>query len=144
MFSSKVKSNFLKINDVVRECLPILKWLGFLYSIVEVEHDKRFSGKSSNSYRKLLNVVIQSWTSYSEKLFNYSIIIGFFNYCFFVFSFIIYKYLYSSVQPDWTSLIVVVLFSTGLKLLSIGIVGIYIRKTFEQSKNRPLLIVDKP
>jgi glycosyltransferase involved in cell wall biosynthesis len=145
MFSSKVKSNFLKINDVDRAYIPILKWLGFSYSIVRVAHDKRFSGKSSYSFRKLLNVAIQSWTSYSEKLLNYSIVTGF------VFSIIallyatliIYNYLHSSVQPGWTSLIVVVLLSTGLILISIGIVGIYIGKTFEQSKNRPLFIVDK-
>jgi glycosyltransferase involved in cell wall biosynthesis len=145
MFSSKVKSNFLKINDVDRAYLPILKWLGFSYSIVRVEHDKRFSGKSSYSFRKLLSIAIQSWTSYSEKLLNYSIITGFiFSIIALLYAiFIIYKYLHSSVQPGWTSLIVLILLSTGIILISIGIVGLYVGKTFEQSKNRPLYIIDK-
>ena len=46
-------------------------------------------------------------------------------------------------MPGWASLIVIILFASGLILFSIGILGIYIGKIFEQSKGRPLYLIDK-
>ena len=46
-------------------------------------------------------------------------------------------------QAGWASVIVTVLFSTGLIQISIGILGVYLGKTFVQSKDRPLYIVEE-
>jgi dolichol-phosphate mannosyltransferase len=56
---------------------------------------------------------------------------------------IIILYLTQGFLSGWASLIVTILFSTGVLLTSIGITGIYIGKTFEQVKNRPKYIIDK-
>jgi dolichol-phosphate mannosyltransferase len=55
--------------------------------------------------------------------------------------FIIIRYFYQDFNPGWPSIIVAILFSTGMILISLGIVGIYIGKILEQSKRNPFFIV---
>jgi dolichol-phosphate mannosyltransferase len=44
--------------------------------------------------------------------------------------------------PGWTSLVVLILVSTGVLLISLGIIGLYVGKIFDQAKQRPLYVVD--
>jgi dolichol-phosphate mannosyltransferase len=46
-------------------------------------------------------------------------------------------------MSGWTSLIIVLLFSTGIILTGIGVIGVYLGKTFEQTKNRPKYLIDE-
>ena len=57
--------------------------------------------------------------------------------------YLVIRYFISGFKEGWTSIMVMLLLSTGLILLSLGIAGIYLGKAFEQVKNRPLYIVDK-
>lgn len=145
LFSKKVKDEFLRIEDKDRLYLQILKWLGFANSTIEVEHRPRYEGKSSYNFFKLIKLGVQGWTSHSVKLLKFSIYLGFFLsfVSFFAAIYIIIRHFFYNLQPGWPSIIVTILFSTGLILLSIGITGIYIGKTFEQAKNRPIFIIDK-
>jgi dolichol-phosphate mannosyltransferase len=145
LFTSRVAKEFNKLEDRDRLYLQMLKWLGFRSTIIEVEHKERFSGKSNYNFKSLLKLGIQGWTSHSDKLLKFSIYLGFLLsiVSFLAAIIVIIRYLFYNLQPGWPSIIVTMLFSTGLILLSIGIVGIYIGKIFEQSKNRPIYIIDK-
>jgi len=145
LFNKKVRSEFLRIKDRDRLYAQLLKWVGFNQTYLQVEHKERAEGRSSYSFFKLIKMAVQGWTSHSDKLLRLSIYVGAF---FSITSFIailgiIFLYFYIDFQSGWTSLFVLMLFSTGLILMSIGITGIYIAKTFEQSKNKPLYIIDK-
>ena len=145
LFSCKVAKEFNKFKDKDRLYLQMLKWLGFNSTTVEVEHNKRYEGESSYNLYKLLKLGIQGWTSHSDKLLKISIYIGVL-LSLLSFSFgiiIIIKYFFYSLQPGWPSIIVAILFSTGLILSSLGVIGIYIGKIFEQSKNKPLYIIEE-
>ena len=56
---------------------------------------------------------------------------------------IIILYFYYGFQSGWTSIVVLNIFSTGVILISIGITGLYISKIFEQTKYRPLFVIEK-
>ena len=57
--------------------------------------------------------------------------------------YIVLLYFYKGFQSGWASMVVLIIFSTGLILMSLGIIGIYIGKVFEQTKERPLYLIDK-
>ena len=145
LFSKRVRQEFLRVKDKDRLSMQILKWVGFRQTYVSVTHDKRAEGKSSYSFFRLLQIALQGWTSHSDKLLKISVYFGFFVslFAFLAILLIIFLYFYQGFQSGWASLFVLILFSTGLILTSIGIAGIYIGKTFEQSKNKPLYIVEQ-
>ncbi|MAJ05358.1 MAG: hypothetical protein CBC44_002530 [Flavobacteriales bacterium TMED84] len=93
----------------------------------------------------MLKLGIQGWTSHSNKLLLLNIYIGLtLSFLSFLGGFlIVLRHYFYEFQVGWPSIIVTILFSTGLILSSIGIVGIYIGKIFEQAKNKPLYIIDE-
>lgn len=145
LFSKRVALEFNKLEDKDRLYIQMLKWIGFKSTTIAVEHNQRFEGHSTYSFFKLIKLGLQGLTSHSDKLLKISIYLGM---SLSLISFIaalsiIIKYFFYNLQPGWPSIIVTILFSTGLILLSTGVIGLYIGKIFEQSKNRPLYIIDK-
>lgn len=145
MFSEKVRKEFLKIKDKDRLYIHLLIWLGYKNTYIQVKHNEKFEGVSTYSFSKLIHIAVQGWTSHSDKLLRYSIYLGFIfsSLAFLGILWVVFLYFLHGFQSGWASLVVLNLFSTGLILVGIGIAGIYIGKTFEQSKNNPLYIVDE-
>ena len=145
MISSRVKDEFLRLKDQDRLYIQLLKWVGFRSTYVPVEHRERYEGSSTYSVSQLFMTALQGWTSYSDKLLRLSIYSGLLISMLSILASIIIaaSYFLLEYQPGWPSIIVAILFSTGLILMSIGIAGIYIGKIFEQTKDRPLFIIEK-
>lgn len=145
ILSRKVVDAFCRIKDTHRHYLMVLRYLGFSTTTIPIVHDKRFEGKSSYSYFKLIKLALNGVVSQSDKLLRISISIGF---VFFIVSivwatYLVYMYLAVSPPAGYTSVMVLTVLATGLILISLGIVGIYIGKIFEQVKERPLYFVDR-
>ena len=145
MLSRKAVNAFCSFNDYQRHYLMVLRWLGFNNTYVEIEHKERFAGKSSYNFSKLMLHAINGITSQSDKLLRITVTIGILLSMLSFLSIIgiIILYFTRGLMSGWASLIVTILFSTGILLTSIGIAGIYTGKTFEQVKNRPKYIIDK-
>jgi dolichol-phosphate mannosyltransferase len=144
LLSRKAIDAFCQINDTHRHYLMVLRLLGFKTDSMEIHHDERFEGKSSYTFGKLVAHAINGITSQSDKLLRISITVGF--SCFalsllWVFTLFVLYFTHGLV-PGYTSLMAVILLSTGLILMSIGIAGIYIGKIFEQVKGRPLYFIE--
>lgn len=145
MLSRKVIQAYLTVKDVRRHYLPIIRDLGFQSGYIDIEHQKRFEGNSTYNLKKLLLHAIDGITFNSTKLLWLSIKFGF-TLCMFSFLwaiYIIYTYFFKNVPPGYPSIMVMLLLSTGIILISIGIAGIYIGNIFLQVKNRPLYFIDK-
>jgi len=145
IFSNRVAQAFLSLKEKDRLYIQFLKWVGFKTSTIKVEHKERMEGHSSYNFFKLISLGIQGWTSHSNKLLKLSTYIGFalalVSFC--LGAIVLIKYFLFQLQPGWPSLIIALLFSTGLILISVGVAGIYIGKIFEQVKDRPLFIVEE-
>ena len=143
--SRKAVDLFLEIKDQHRHYLLILSWLGLPSAEVTVDHHPRHSGKSSYSYYKLFKHALNGISSQSVRLLYLSITVGI-SYllgAFIYSSYLIFNYFNNGLKEGWTSLMVMILFSTGFILLSLGITGIYLGKVFEQVKSRPLYIINE-
>jgi dolichol-phosphate mannosyltransferase len=145
LLSRKVVDAFCEYPEYHRAYLNVLRWLGFSNTRILVEHDKRYHGKTSYSFTKSITLALDSVVSHSNKFLLVSIYIGFV-FAMFGFLSIIYiiiKSIASGFQPGWASTTVLIIFCTGLILISLGITGIYIGKIFLQAKGRPLYLIDK-
>lgn len=145
LLSRKVVNAFLEFKDYRRHYLMVLRWLGFNYTFVEIEHQKRYEGKSSYNFRKLLNHAIDGITSQSDKLLRITILFGLIlsSVASLIGIYIIIRSFINPFQAGWASLVVLILFTSGLIITSIGVSAIYIGKIFEQTKQRPLFLIDK-
>lgn len=145
LISKKVVDNFLRFNDCQFHYLIVLRWLGFKSTYVEIKHLKRKHGKSSYNFKRLLEHALVAIVFQSDKLLRLNIYLGFFIS---LFSFIagivvIIRYFIHGFAPGWASLTVLILFSLGIMLFSLGILGLYIGKMFEQTKQRPLYVINE-
>jgi polyisoprenyl-phosphate glycosyltransferase len=145
LISRKVINSYVQIKDYHRHYLSILKWLGYKSCNISITHDYRFKGQSSYSVNKMLKLALDGIISQTDRLLMISIYIGFtFTLLGFIsIIFIFVKYFTDGFQTGWASTSTLIIFSTGLILSSLGVVGIYIGKIFEQSKNRPIYIIEK-
>ena len=120
-------------------------WVGYKQSFVKYERQSRSDGQSKFPlYSKgPITEFINGITSYSLKPLYLGILLGFFSLLFSI-SLIVYalyaKYAGVAV-PGSTSIIITISFFSGILLLTIGIVGIYIARIFEQTKGRDQYVI---
>lgn len=121
-----------------------LKWTGFRSTIVEIDHKKRFAGKSSYDLRKRIRLAINTFLTFSDKPLRLAIRFGFYLACLSAL-YIAYKVIESLINGHqvlgWASLIASIFFSTGVIISVLGVVGLYVGKIFEEVKDRPLYII---
>jgi glycosyltransferase involved in cell wall biosynthesis len=144
LMTRKVAEAFKQYNDYQRHYLMVLRWLGFKSAFIEIEHKERFEGKSSYNLSKLMLHALNGITSQSDKLLRINVTLGLLLSFLSFLGILVIAFLYfmHGFLSGWASTIVLLLFSTGVILTSIGIAGIYIGKTFEQTKNRPKYVID--
>jgi polyisoprenyl-phosphate glycosyltransferase len=142
----KVIDQLKHMREQNRSYIQSLRWLGFVKTSIPVIHGPRYKGKSTYTFTKMFSYAMGSIVAYSERPLVLSIQIGFI-ISFFAFItgiFIIVRYFILRVPiMGWTSIIVTLVFSTGLIMLDLGIIGLYIGKIFNETKNRPLYIIQE-
>ncbi len=144
IISKQVVSDFLLMREQLRFFGGLVDWMGFPTASIEVKHDSRFEGKSTYTFKKLWKLAIDTIIAYSDKPLRLSIRVGF-TISLLAFMGVIYimtkSLLFGVSVTGWSSLIVSLYFLGGIIIANLGIIGIYLGKTFEQSKNRPLYLI---
>jgi polyisoprenyl-phosphate glycosyltransferase len=141
-----------KVIDVIK-ILPernrfmkgLFSWVGFKSIGVPYKRPERISGETKWNYWKLWNFSIDGITSFSTiplKVWMYiGGIISFISFCYALL--LIAKVLMYGIDvPGYTSTLVAILFLGGLQLLVLGIYGEYIGRIYEESKHRPIYVLD--
>ena len=120
--------------------------VGLKQTCIELNHSQRYSGKSSYSFLKSLTLAIHSLFAYSNTILKFISFVGFMvsfvSFCSAIYFMTKHYYIGHSVS-GWASLIVSIFFSTGLIMLSIGTLGIYIGYIFQETKKRPLYLIEE-
>jgi dolichol-phosphate mannosyltransferase len=144
IMSRKVVDGLRRMREQLRFFGGLVQWLGFPAASIEVEHAERFDGQSSYTYARLWKLAAETIIAYSDKPLRLSVSFGFLM-AFFAFCCGIYILLrglmYSSPVMGWSSLFVSLYFIGGIIIANLGILGIYLGKTYDESKKRPLYIV---
>lgn len=144
IMSRKVVTNFLRMREQLRFFGGLVQWMGFPTASIEVEHAERFEGNSTYTFAKLWKLAADTIIAYSDKPLRLAVRFGFmmaflaFCYGMFILGHALF---YGSPIPGWNSLIVSLYFIGGIIISILGIIGIYLGKTFDESKKRPLYIV---
>jgi dolichol-phosphate mannosyltransferase len=146
IYHKKVVQSILNIGDTIKFFPLFVKYVGYHSTSIEVEHANRESGTTSYSFSKLLSLAFNTIISFSNKplkLFvKFGMLVSFVS--FLVGCYYIYEAINNKIAVlGFTSIIVSIWFLSGIIITTIGITGIYIGKIFDQTKNRPVFIIDE-
>jgi polyisoprenyl-phosphate glycosyltransferase len=122
----------------------LVSWLGFKQIGIPIKRESRFAGKTKYSFLKMLKFAWSGITHFSFFLIYLSIWIGFLVliFCLIGFIYVLYVALVLKIAvPGWASIITIVLFFGGIQLVMLGILGNYIAYNYDESRNRPLYII---
>lgn len=146
IYSKKVIDAILSLKDKIRYFPTMVQWVGFESSKIQVQHDARSNGKSSYNWSKLFKMAFDNIISFSDKPLHLTVRFGFFIafISFFIGMYYIIKYILGDIEVlGFTSIIISISFFSGIIIFILGIIGIYLGKTFEQTKNRPTYIINE-
>lgn len=121
-------------------------WIGFRQAEVEYARDARYAGETKYPLRRMLQFAGDAVTSFSATPIRFVAALGFISValCLVALAWTLYIRLFTDeTVAGWTSVIVLVLFLGGVQLLSLGIIGQYIGRIFDEVKGRPLYFVDE-
>lgn len=142
--SRKVVESFRRMREQLRFFGGLVNWMGFPTATVDVQHDERYAGPSTYTAAKLWKLASETIIAYSDKPLRLSVrfgfVLAFLAFCYGIYI-IIHALLYGSSITGWSSLIVSIYFIGGITIAILGMIGIYLGKTFDEAKKRPLYIV---
>jgi polyisoprenyl-phosphate glycosyltransferase len=144
LLTRKVVDGYLQFSERERHYLFILRWLGFRQGVLDFAHERRAAGKSSYSLGRLIRHALSGMFFQTTKFLEWIAIMGFMIAFggFVMVGYLLYRYFAHGFLEGWTSIFVLMILSTGVTLICLGVVGLYVARIFEQSKQRPLFIID--
>jgi glycosyltransferase involved in cell wall biosynthesis len=146
IYSRKVVSEVCQLRESIRYFPTMVKWVGFGASHVDVEHASRSEGTSGYNFRKMVKLALDIILAFSDKPLRLIIKFGATIACvsFLMGIYTVYQRLSGGVSVSgYASLMTSIWFLSGCILMTLGVIGLYIGKTFEGVKNRPLYIIEK-
>lgn len=144
IISRKVVDAFKDFPEYARFYGSTILWLGFKKTFVVADHGSRFSGSSSYTLKKRIQLASDIILSFSERPLKFAVYLGL---AISSISIIGSAWILTSSLKwgysvlGWPSLIVSIFFLGGVILTVLGIIGIYVGRIFQQVKNRPLYII---
>lgn len=142
-FRRSVAESILSLGEYHRFSKGIFAWVGYQTKYIPYIACQRNAGTTKWSFRKLFNYAIDGIIGYSTKPLRMATFMGSitsvaaFIYLLVVF---IQRIIYGIDVPGYASTIILILFLGGMQLLCIGIIGEYVGRIFEQSKERPIYL----
>lgn len=143
LVSSKVLkefSNFKEVNLFLRGMFPMV---GFNSSVVYYEREERQAGESHYPLAKMLSFAIDgitSLTTFPIRMITFiGIIVSIFSFFGIIWAMV--SHFLGNTVDGWASIICIVLLMSGIQLLSLGVIGEYVGKTYMETKARPRYIV---
>lgn len=145
IMSRRVVDSFRSYREQLRLLGGITSLMGFTTDVLSVNRDPRFAGETSYTFRKLLSIAAEIAMAYSDKPLRLSVIIGaFISGLSIVAGAVIIILAFANLieVPGWASVIVSLYLIGGMIIANLGLIGYYIGKTFDETKRRPLYIVE--
>ncbi|WP_175990116.1 glycosyltransferase family 2 protein [Bacillus sp. Marseille-Q1617] len=140
----KAADVFKSMTERNRFVRGMFSWVGFNQTFIEYERDERFAGETKYPLKKMIKFASDGIIAFSTKPLKLVMTLGFFSV---LVSFLVLIYAISiklfgrEVETGWASIMVAITFFSGVQLLGMGIVGEYIARIYDESKNRPIYIV---
>ena len=134
---------FQEINLFLRGIIPLL---GFRSCSIYYTRAERFAGETKYPLKKMLYFALDGIASFSVKPLRLITIIGFVLFLLSLFGIawiIIEKLFFGNMADGWASTMVSIYFIGGIQVMSLGVIGEYVGRSFQEAKGRPRFIIDK-
>ena len=135
-----------KLRESQRNTKSMFSWIGYKKKEVLYDRDARVAGKTKWNYMKLIDLAIDGITSFTTSPLRIStwIAIPTFIMLFVYFIYVIVKCIVTNIAMQaFQAIILLILFFSGVQILLFGIVGEYLGRIFNETKNRPLYLVNE-
>lgn len=146
IMSRRVTNVLVSMKEQHRYIRGLIAWIGFRQTGLEYDRDERFDGETKFSVSKMLKFALDGITSFSSAPLKFSSYLGFTS-AFFGALYTIYilylKLFTDNTIQGWTSVMIIVLVLGGIQLIALGMIGEYLSRVHDQSKNRPLYVIEK-
>ena len=142
-FRRSVAESMLKLGEYHRFSKGIFAWVGYETCFISYVAQERVAGKTKWSFRKLFNYALEGIIGFSTAPLRLSVYLGSFTAVaalIYLVAVIVEKLAYGIDIPGYATIIVLILLLGSMQLFCIGIIGEYVGKTFEQSKDRPIYV----
>lgn len=147
LMDRKVVNELKKMPEKNRFIRGLVSWVGFKQIPLEYEREERFAGETKYPLKKMIKFALDGIISFSSKPLKVVETLGFYSVLIaliiFVYS-IVYRIVGGkNLEYGWASIMTTVTFLGGVQLLSVGVLGEYISRIYDESKSRPLYIIEK-
>lgn len=146
LMSRKFVNAVLSMGEYNRFSKGLFGWLGFKTKWIEFENVERVAGETKWSFWKLLLYSVEGIVAFSTMPLVLSSLFGVVS-CVLAFVFLIFivvrKICWGDPVDGWASMVSIILFTGGIQLFCIGILGQYLAKTYLETKKRPIYILDE-
>ena len=143
LFNTKVRDAVLSLGEYHRFSKGIFSWVGFSVHYMEYKAEERNAGETKWSLSKLMKYALTGIIAFSTAPLKLSVYIGSAATVFSIVYLIVtvIRKLTSHINVDgFTQLVILITFFSGVLLFTVGIIGEYIAKIYQQVKNRPIYI----
>ena len=145
LLSRNALDSLLKLREKHRYMKGLFSWIGYSQTEIIYERDERYAGKSKWKFAGLINLAFEGLTSFSVLPLRLASLLGFF--CalislMFASYIMLKKVMYGDPVAGYPSLVVLIAFIGGVQLLALGIIGEYLGRVFNETKNRPLYLIE--
>lgn len=146
LLDRRVVEAIKQFRDSQRNAKAIFSWVGFHKKEILYDRDPRAAGETKWNYIKLVNLALDGITSFTTAPLRIStyigVIVSFATFVYLVFL-VIRTIFFGTDLAGYPSMMAVILFLGGVQLLSLGVIGEYIGRIFNETKQRPLYLIEE-
>lgn len=146
IYHRKLIDEIVQMREKIRFFPAMVKWVGFRQVAIPVSHSENGERDTSYTFKKLFNLALDIMLAYSDKPIRMTVKLGvgvaFTGFLFALFTLVRY-WMGDIIVAGYASLIISLWMLTGFLLITLGMIGLYVGKTFEGVKNRPIYIVEQ-
>jgi polyisoprenyl-phosphate glycosyltransferase len=146
MLSRRVVDNINSMPETSRYLRGMRAWVGFKQIGYSYDRDERQGGETKYSWKKLFELAFNGIFNFSNFPIKFIIQLGsltiFSSLIYFIYN-IYRKLVFNDVPKGFTATILAIILFSGVQLLSIGLIGEYVLRIYNQVRNRPLYVIDK-
>jgi dolichol-phosphate mannosyltransferase len=147
LYRRKVVDAMAKMGDYYRYYPMLNKWIGFKTTKILVRHAERKDRRSSSySYRKRMNLALNTIISFSDKPLRLILKLGIslVSVTFSIALVLVFRYIATGKEVSgWLSVFLSIWLLSGITIIILGVLGIYLGKLFETVKHRPTYLINE-
>ena len=144
LINARTANEFRKLREKDRFVRGLVSWIGFKQVGVLYERDERFAGETKYPLKKMLKFAIDGITSFSNVPLKLASWLGYIasGLAFLYLASVFVQKIMGQTIEGWATIMVALLFLGGVQLICLGIIGAYIGRIFNETKSRPIYIID--